>query len=153
MKLTVDFQVELNNPEDKKLLDTVKDLKSHHKFTPTLKQALDLILDLRSGSTVVLFSLFPWLRGQGVQPSAPPADNTDIVREIKRLQQMMLERSTIPNTSDDYPQMQKAAAKPLLGQGVVMALPTFDEDIAFDVRANGNTDSSMNFISAMGLTQ
>jgi len=138
------------------IMETIEVLKAERKFAATMRNALRLIIDLSSGNIEVLLELFPWVveRVGAAQPAPIAHDNTDILREIQRLQEMINERS-IPDTSNDYPQMQKAAPKPTTGKQLAapsFAMPVFDDDDDTPtVIVNRSTDmsSAANFLTAL----
>jgi hypothetical protein len=161
MKLRMEFQVETTNEEDVKVLDTVKDLKKKRMFMPTLRDALNLIMDLRGGSLVVLFELFPWIQeqmqtGQVTAPKPPspqlPPDTTELAKEIAA--QIILQGGTEGYTmqSNPPPQPQPSSGiKSLTNKS--LAMPTFEDDDEPTVIINASAKpTGDNFLSGlMGL--
>ena len=150
------FQLNVNKEGELWLHEWIERLTKSRKFSQYVRDGLRLMIDLSAGNLDVLIELFPWVseRLTAVQPIAPaPVDNTDILRELQDLRQIVLERS-IPDTSNDYPQMQKAAPK-LTGKQLAapqFALPVFDDDSELPTiitKGSTSVDSSLNFITAL----
>ncbi len=138
-----------NEPEN--VLDNeMRELKKQRKFAETVRDGLRLILDLRAGSLVVLFELFPHLQerlavGQVVSPPTPAApDVNELAKEIAT--QIILqgggEKYVLQST--DNP---KGLGKGTQSQ---IAMPLFDDDDLPELDRRKQAKSAMdNFFAHM----
>ena len=68
------FWLDITKNEEHALDEKIQQLKQGRGFSQTIRDALNLIWDLREGRLDVLFELFPWVRAefleymQGLQP-------------------------------------------------------------------------------------
>lgn len=160
-----EFWLDEDKPEERELMDKIRALKDRNKFAPTLRTGIILVPDLDKGNYEVLEQMYPgvlekWAREKGIlaegsQPPPPPQNNKTIEDKLDMLTDVILQQHVGKEMQSAHP-----APKPL-GQGMTgkqiaaptFDMPTFDEDITFDVRANASVDSSMNLIASLGNIQ
>ena len=58
------FWLDSNRLEEKLLIDYIAQLKSERRFISTIREAFQLIRDLRQGNLGILLRLFPWVKDQ-----------------------------------------------------------------------------------------
>lgn len=73
------FSLKLDDEEQSALAEEIDNLKASRKFSPTIRDALRLILDLKAGKIDVLGELFPELM------TGAPDDLLNELEEIKKL--------------------------------------------------------------------
>lgn len=158
MKKRVEFQLERESVQDARLLDIVTYLKKKHRFVPTLREAIRLIMDLRAGSTAVLFEMFPWIKeqlelGEGVtieKPPEPPpsSDIKSLEEKVDQLTQVVLQQNIgkvmSPKVEESSVGLKKLPSKQL-------EMPNFDndDDIKIATQRDTKTDSSLKFMEAL----
>lgn len=96
------FCLDVSKDEELVLADEFELLKSKRQFKPTVCDAVRLLLDLRNGSTDVLFELFPLLRQQlaAPLPAAPAAQPRPVKTDVKPLD-LALEIKRTGNTENN----------------------------------------------------
>jgi hypothetical protein len=155
-RLRFTFWLDLLKHDEEQLADQIELLKNERSFVSTIRDGIRLISDLRQGSLIVLFELFPWVRAefmayvQSLQPPKPPAE-LDLQRQLERLEQLLLQQG---NTPIDQP----TQVKLLINNGPKslqikkpVAPPTLDDDddvlVAVKNKSAGN-QSAVNFIKS-----
>lgn len=150
------FWLNIWNGTEGQLDNAVQELKKQRKFAETVRDGLRLILDLRAGSLVVLFELFPHLQERlTAQPVSaisqpPPAPNTtELAKEIAT--QIILQGG-----ADKILMQSTGQGSKQIGGFKPLPLPTFDEDETeaetqptIAVTKNVSINAIDNFISAM----
>lgn len=134
-----EFWLNLNNPAEEQLAETIDALKARRLFAPTVRDGIRLVCDLRQGRLDVLFELFPWVRAAFVESlSALQPDPRALDQRLARLEQLL-----------------QAPAGPRLpaGPGSVAARPVsdaVDDDAALlTVRRDASSNSVQNFLASM----
>jgi len=95
------FWLNLNNPVEEALAETIAALKEKRLFAQTVRDGIRLICDLRQGKLDVLFALFPWVRAefldymQSLQPDKSAAE-ARLEQQLARLEQLLLQQAIGP---------------------------------------------------------
>lgn len=87
----VRFWLNAQNDHELLMLSDIDEMKEKRQFQPTIRNAIQLILDLQAGRIDTLLRLFPWIEDYfraKLTPHVPqPASElTLILNELKRLQ-------------------------------------------------------------------
>jgi hypothetical protein len=112
-----EFWLNLNNPAEEALAETIDALKEKRLFAETIRDGIRLICDLRRGELDVLFELFPWVRAefleymQSLQPDKSAAE-ARLEQQLARLEKLLLQQTSTP-----------AGPRPM-----ALPRPTADED-------------------------
>lgn len=153
----IDFWVDKEKPDDKRVLKTVEALRKKRDFAQTVKDGIMVMSQLAKGKTDLLFKLHPWIVDK-ILASAPKTDTTDLEKQIAELKRIVLERGgeSIPPPPPNYPQMKPsgltAGQGSTIGKGVVMSLPNFDDDdddldIPVPIKKSTGSSTGANFLS------
>lgn len=160
-RLMYRFWLDMGKTNEEAIADQIELLKNERSFTQTIRDGIRLIVDLRQGNTDVLFELFPLIR-EKLQTTASGSNGGNGVtkRDIERLEGLILQHGTPPNTAI----MQPAGVKPLggvkslggvkpLGAG---KLPPIEED-GFTLTAKkashkGSSNAAANFLASLQAT-
>ena len=125
-----------------------KPTKGQGQFTRAIREGIRLWTSLRDGQVDVLLELFPWVR-EALTKSAPVASvggagGSDLAKEIAA--QIILQGGTTGF-------LMQSAATPTGKQITApkFEIPNFEDDDqpTVIVRASSNTDSSLNFVTAL----
>lgn len=156
------FWLNIWNEPEGKLDNEMRELKKQRKFAETVRDGLRLILDLRAGSLVVLFELFPHLQerlaGQIVVSSSEPTPSADIrslQSQVEQLTQLILQQrigdglqsaKMQSSLSSDAPTQ---PMKPITNRQIEM--PNFDDDDLPTLVStkSASVDASANLVRSM----
>lgn len=147
------FWLDLNRENEFWLDEQIATLKARRSFVTTIRQAIELILDLRAGRLDVLFSLFPWTQDT-LKPAPTPPDNSDLERKIEQLERVILQQG-IPTNAPlvASPALKPTGMQPIAGASRKFDLPTFDDDdddgATLVIKKSTSTDASMNFLTQL----
>lgn len=139
-----------------KLNKDITTLKRRRMFISTIRQGIELILDLRAGRLEVLLFLFPWVKDALTPPAPPPPDTNALIAEFRKLLQEQGSRA-IPMFDNDG-KLLLAGEKPTVTTGRPIAgglkplskpMVDDDDDVEIVVKKNTSTDAGLNFLAAM----
>ena len=126
-----------------------KPTKGQGQFTRAIREGLRLWASLRDGQVDVLLEIFPWVREALAKPvpmaTVSGVGNSELAKEIAA--QIILQGGT----ADSMRQPTSAPSQPKQIAAPNFAMPVFEDDDQPTVliRASTNTDSSMNFVTAL----
>jgi hypothetical protein len=63
-RLKFNFWLNINDPIEEAIADTIEALKTNRLFTKTIRDGIRLVHDLRNGSLDMLFELFPYVKSE-----------------------------------------------------------------------------------------
>lgn len=151
-RLMYRFWLDIAKPDEETIADKIEILKNERSFTQTIRDGVNLIVDLRAGKTDVLFELFPLMKAKLQSSSSGSNDNGNISRDIARLETLILQQGSKP----EQPIMKPVSGglQPLQGFKPLAPPPEDDSDMDLIVtKAVGDGKSASNFLASMNALQ
>ena len=127
MRMIFKFWLDTDKPDESDLIGVIPEMKRRRLFTPTLRDGIRLIRDLRAGQVDVLTELFPWVlnnrdngsgsEGQGGYVLPDGTDNA-LIAQIDRLENLIMQQVNVPAAAivppipaNNLPELQSKKAK------------------------------------------
>jgi len=118
------FWLNVNNPDEEALADTIEILKNDRTFTNTIRDGIRLMCDLRAGHMDILLELFPWVK-EALQPINSHSTEQRLQEQITRLEKLLLAQGNVPiqpplvatkvsQGADNHSQTGRSNTKPLV---------------------------------------
>lgn len=149
------FWLNILKDDEFELAEELDTLKKRRLFTPTIRDGIRLILDLRKGNMEILFELFPHLQekfsGDSEQKTTQSkSQNNDqssnLQKQIDRLETLLKEQGAVPInsvheviTGQHSPQSISVSSKPTKDSGIKIT----------QTKSNEKSNSSKNFANMM----
>jgi len=159
------FWLDANKDDELLLMEDIDRLKEKRLFSRTIRDGIRLMMDLRAGSTDVLFELFPQIEdhlrrqfsGNASDDNNGNGDDLKAIKDkLERLEQLAIQQPAPAGylmAAKD--QSASGGPKPLGGLKKVAAPGTDEDDTdLLEIKKDTSTDSGLNFLrSAMALQQ
>lgn len=145
------FQLRDNNPQDMHVREILDYAKSQRREVTMIRNAVQLQHSLEQGDISVLLERFPWV--VEVLKSTAPSGGGELL-EIKSMLEMVMaqQKTTLRMESvNTLASTQQPSTGKLIGGGVSLALPRFDDDDlpTVAIAKNKDTNAAKNFVAAM----
>lgn len=152
-RITFKFQLDMARDNVEFFTQLQRWLVAKRSWKRYAMDGLRLIYDLKCGSTAVLLELFPNIREM---LAVEKGSGGDLKNEIAELKRLILEQQAhgIPPSQTGYTltSTQQPSTGKLLGGGISLALPSFDDDDDLPTVAiakNESIDSGLNFLKQL----
>lgn len=141
------FQLRDNNPQDMHVREILDYAKSQRREVTMIRNAVQLQHSLEQGDISVLVERFPWIV-EALKPTAPSGGGE--LLEIKSMLEMVMSQQKA-NGGYTLASTQQPSTGKLIGGGVSLALPRFDDDDlpTVAIAKNKDTNAAKNFVAAM----
>jgi hypothetical protein len=154
-RLRFNFWLDIRRDDEFAVAEQIQLLKRQRAFAKTVRDGIRLICDLRAGNVDVLLELFPFVQSKLTPQTPPPADNSDLKREIQMLKDLMLHSATPPMVAAPVGILRSSAStiggpKPL--SAPKFDLPRFEDDDEAEtliLTKDTRTNSAQNFLDSM----
>lgn len=144
------FQLDLNDPEEKAIAQEIHDLKRERSYSKTIRDGIRLVADLRKGKTDVLRELFPWVMEQKEEISTPTVvDPSDKISSILKAE---IERLTAILTQHGMNSIEPSTAAPPVRSTMKPATNPADMLEIKQAQRSGDDKPTWNFMISSALS-